>query len=246
MSLRTLTLAALLVGGCATTEQVKALEEEVGTLKTRVETLEKSGGERRGRRRGGGPREEAAKKIYEELSDLVAKGQMEPAKAKADELEKNFGSTTTFKRARKMIDELSVVGKPVPDSWKAGIEKWYQGESEVDLMTGTTLIVFWEVWCPHCKREVPELKATYDSFKGKGLDVVGLTKVTRSATEESVLAFVKEQGVTYPLAKENGDLSRDFNVSGIPAAAVVKDGKIIWRGHPARLSDELLNGWLGT
>ena len=45
-------------------------------------------------------------------------------------------------------------------------------------------------------------------------------------------------------AKENGDLSKHFNVSGIPAAAVVKGGKIVWRGHPGRLSDDMINGWL--
>ena len=38
-------------------------------------------------------------------------------------------------------------------------------------------------------------------------------------------------------------MSQHFNVSGIPAAAVVKDGKIVWRGHPARLTDEMIQGW---
>lgn len=245
MSVRTVALAALLVGGCATTEQVQQLEEQVTALTKRVEAVEAA------QAAGGGAavdpaKEEAAKKLYEEISQLVSKGEMEPAKAKAKELESKFAATTTFKRARKLIAELEVVGKPVPTNWASSMEKWYQGEGEVDLSKGTTLVVFWEVWCPHCRREVPELKATYESFKGKGLSVVGLTKITRSATEESVLEFVKEQGVSYPLAKENGDMSREFNVSGIPAAAVVKDGKIIWRGHPARLNDDMLNNWLGS
>ena len=245
MSVRTVALAALLVGGCATTEQVQQLEEQVTALTKRVEAVEAA------QAAGGGAavdpaKEEAAKKLYEEISQLVSKGEMEPAKAKAKELGSKYAATTTFKRARKLIAELEVVGKPVPTNWASSMEKWYQGEGEVDLSKGTTLLVFWEVWCPHCRREVPELKATYESFKGKGLSVVGLTKITRSATEESVLEFVKEQGVSYPLAKENGDLSREFNVSGIPAAAVVKDGKIIWRGHPARLNDDMLNSWLGS
>ena len=245
MSVRTVALAALLVGGCATTEQVQQLEEQVTALTKRVEAVEAA------QAAGGGAavdpaKEEAAKKLYEEISQLVSKGEMEPAKAKAKELGSKYAATTTFKRARKLIAELEVVGKPVPTNWASSMEKWYQGEGEVDLSKGTTLVVFWEVWCPHCRREVPELKATYESFKGKGLSVVGLTKITRSATEESVLEFVKEQGVSYPLAKENGDLSREFNVSGIPAAAVVKDGKIIWRGHPARLNDDMLNSWLGS
>ena len=50
--------------------------------------------------------------------------------------------------------------------------------------------------------------------------------------------------MTYPTAKENGDLSKHFNVSGIPAAAVVKGGKVVWRGHPGRLNDSMIDGWL--
>ena len=245
MSLRTAALAAAFLGGCATTEQFQALEEKVASLEEKVDTLEKSKGAAGGE--AVDPKqEEAAKALYEEITGLVQKGDMMTAKVKAGDLEKKYAATTTYKRARKLVAELEVVGNPVPANWSTSVEKWYQGEGEVDLMTGTTLLVFWEVWCPHCRREVPELKATYESFKGKGLDVVGLTKITRSATEEKVLEFMKEQTVSYPTAKENGDLSKAFNVSGIPAAAVVKDGKIIWRGHPARLNDEMLNTFLGS
>jgi hypothetical protein len=59
-----------------------------------------------------------------------------------------------------------------------------------------------------------------------------------------VRSFVTEKGVQYPVAKENGSLSSHFGVSGIPAAAVVKNGKVIWRGHPARLSEAMLKSWL--
>jgi thioredoxin-like negative regulator of GroEL len=50
--------------------------------------------------------------------------------------------------------------------------------------------------------------------------------------------------VDYPIAKETGELSRYFNVSGIPAAAVIKDGKVVWRGHPAQLKEDQLKSWL--
>ena len=75
--------------------------------------------------------------------------------------------------------------------------------------------------------------------------MIGLTKITRNSTEEQVTAFIKEKDVQYALAKEQGDsMSKRFGVSGIPAAAVVKDGKVVWRGHPARLKDEMIEGWL--
>ena len=96
----------------------------------------------------------------------------------------------------------------------------------------------------HCQREVPKLQALYDNLKGDGLQVVGLTKITKSATEEKVAEFITSRSVSYPVAKENGQASQHFGVSGIPAAAVIKDGKVIWRGHPARLSEAQLKSWL--
>jgi hypothetical protein len=56
--------------------------------------------------------------------------------------------------------------------------------------------------------------------------------------------FVTTHGLKFPVMKENGRVSSHFNVSGVPAAAVVQNGKIIWRGHPNTLSESLINSWL--
>ena len=187
--------------------------------------------------------EAEAQKIYGEINEALASGDMDTAKAKTEVCLKDFGRTKTASRCIRIKQELDVVGKSVDNPT---VEKWFVGDGEVDLQSGTTLVVFWEVWCPHCQREVPELEATHNKFKGKGLEVVGLTKITKSATEEKVADFVADQGVTYRMAKEDGSTSQAFAVSGIPAAAVVKDGKVLWRGHPGRLNDDMLEKFLGS
>ncbi|MDP6931333.1 MAG: TlpA disulfide reductase family protein, partial [Myxococcota bacterium] len=94
--------------------------------------------------------------------------------------------------------------------------------------------------CPHCQKEVPKLEKTHQDYKGR-MNVIGLTKLSKGVTAEDVNTFISEKEVSYPMAKENGDVSKHFAVQGIPAAALVKDGKIIWRGHPAGLNDEKLD-----
>ena len=227
------------------------LEARVKALENRIATLEKTLAQRltaieRKVAQGGGagaavdPKAEAA---YAEVTQLMAAGDYEQAKTKMAEFMKTYGSSSTAKKARRTYQELSVIGKTAPESWK--IEKWYQGESEVDLSSGkTTLLVFWEEWCPHCKREVPKMQTLYDGLKGEGLQVVGLTKITRSSTEEKVTSFIADKQISYPLAKESGEISSYFNVSGIPAAAVLKDGKVVWRGHPAQLNEAKLKAWM--
>ena len=134
--------------------------------------------------------------------------------------------------------EASVVGQQV-DSLQT---EWFQGEA--NGVEGTQLVVFFEVWCPHCRREAPRLQELYETLDDKGLEVVALTKLSRGVTEDQLAEFIKDNGMTYPVGRAPDTLARQLNVRGIPAAAVLKDGKVVWRGHPARLDESALAKWL--
>ena len=242
-------LASVLLTGCATADQVKDLQAKVDSLTVKVETLEKAPAAKAtpAAAKAGAEvdkeAETAAQALLKEMQELMGKGEIDGAKERLATLGSKYSATRTYRRAQKLGAELEVFGKDSPASLT--VDEWYVGDaSAVNFSKGTTLVVFWEIWCPHCKREVPNLQKTFDTYSSKGLQMVGLTKLTRSSTKEKAMDFIKEKNVTYPMAKENGDLSKHFNVSGIPAAAVVKDGKIVWRGHPARLSDEMIEAWL--
>ncbi len=210
----------------------KQMNEKFAALEKQIEVAGRSEAER----------ERLASQKYGQVNKLVADGKFLEAKTELAALMKDYGDTNSARRASRLQAELSVIGKDTPAS--LGVEQWFQGD-EVDLGSGkATLVVFWEEWCPHCKREVPKLEAVYNKFKDQGLQMVGLTKLSKGSTEEKVMEFIKSNNVSYPIAKENGDASSYFAVSGIPAAAVVKDGKVVWRGHPARLNDAMLEGWL--
>jgi len=138
-------------------------------------------------------------------------------------------------RTKQDLAEDAVVGKAA--KWE--IAEWMQGETTLDEGKAT-MLVFWEVWCPHCKREVPELEATYQKFKADGLNIVGITRLTRDTTPEQLATFLSENNVTYPIARDDGTMGEHYAVKGVPAAALVKDDKIVWRGHPASLNEQML------
>jgi peroxiredoxin len=240
-SMVVLLLAGLWSAGCSDPE----LEKRVMDLETKIGELEKRGPAGPGAAPAGNPEEEqAAANLLKEATEAADKLDLDTAKAKLAELKSKFGATRAAKAAVRLEDEMSVVGK---DEAPLTVEKWFQG-SEADVKDGkATLYVFWEVWCPHCKREVPKLSETYNKFNSKGLEVVGLTKMSRDITEQQVTEFIQQNKVAYPIAKEQGDsLSQAYGIRGIPAAAVVKDGKVVWRGHPAKLTDEMIQGWIGS
>jgi thiol-disulfide isomerase/thioredoxin len=225
-------------------KKVAALQERVDSLEKQVQTLKLQVAQGGAAAPDTAALDAEAEKEYGEITALVNAGKTEEAKARLAEARKKYARSRYAQPLVTMATELDVVGKANPDDW--GIEKWYQGQSEVDLTSDskTTLVVFWEEWCPHCRREVPKMQQIYQNFKGQGLQVVGLTKVNKTATEEKVTKFIEDQKVAYPMAKEDGKASEFFAVRGIPAAAVVKDGKVVWRGHPARLTDAQIKAWL--
>ena len=230
-------LACFALCSLVVAQTVDELQQKIDALTIRVEALE------------GKPIEEApdlgrkqARELYDEVDQLLAQGKLEQAHRVIADFNRVHAGTPTATWTGSLLREMEVVGKDAPGDWF--IEEWYQGESNADLNgSGVTLLLFWESWCPHCRNEVPKFQTIHETQGRDGLQVVGVTRLTRDATEESVKSFVRENGVSYPIARESGELANYFNVKGIPAVAVIKGGKIVWRGHPQRLTDSMLSGW---
>lgn len=228
------------------------LKKDLDAIKLQLQNLDKKIDSAKLRGGGGGAtasatpeEEEKASQLRTNLMKLIGEGEMGKAKGVMAELDKSYKNTSAWKSLqRRTAPELKVVGKKVPQaSIGKNIDSWYV-EGETNLDSGVTLLVFWEVWCPHCKKEMPELVELYNARNKQGLKILGLTRLTKSSTEEKVQKFVQDNELNYPVAKENGKIAPMFNVSGIPAAAVVKDGEIIWRGHPNGITDALWDKWL--
>ncbi|MFQ5767307.1 MAG: TlpA family protein disulfide reductase [Acidobacteriota bacterium] len=228
-------------------DRVSQLQSQVQALTRRIIALEREVA--RLKKRGAGSPVDQAKEAeaaaaFKPIRQLLTDGRVEEARPQLASFREKYAATRAGKQAAVLLREVAVVGKQAPADWR--IQKWFQGEGEIDLAhsTGPTLLVFWESWCPHCRREVPKLQSLYVKYHHEGLQVVGLTQVNRGATEKSVTDFVAQNKIEYPIAREDGSLSVHFGVRGIPAVAVVKDGKVVWRGHPARVTDKLVNLWL--
>lgn len=190
--------------------------------------------------RGPNPADEAAAQaLYNEVTEAITKGDIPTAKAKLDQLLTEYPSSRSATRAQRTKNELDVVGKAelTPE-----VEYWFQGDHDENARV--TILVFFEVWCPHCRRELPELNATWSRWAGQGLQVEGYTKLTKTSTDERVREFLAEQDIGFAIAKETGAMSQYYAVSGIPAVAVVQDHEVIWRGHPGRITDDMIRDWL--
>lgn len=214
--------------------RVEALEAKVKELEAKPASAPADGGP--------SDRDRQAYETFQKLQAAMQKSDFEEAKKIADQMEKDFADIPPAMQAIAEIrKELSLIGADAPGF---DAQKWFTGKPTTLTEGKATLVVFWEVWCPHCRREVPRLQEVHDKFASKGLNIVGLTQVSNGKTDDEVAEFLKENKVTYPNAKVDEKPSEAFVVGGIPAAAIVKNGKIVWRGHPGGLTDEVLQGWL--
>lgn len=233
-----LALVSLVLTGCAQKSELDATNERLKALEEKIATLEKAPPGKGGAPAASSEEEEAATKLMSEVQEAMKGNDYATAKTKIAELSSKYSATRAGKAAARMATEVNLIGA---DAGPIEVEKWYQGKANY-ADSKATLVVFWEVWCPHCKKELPKLAEEEAKYKAKGVQIVAMTKVTKSATDEKVEEFIKESKAKFPIGKEKDQsMSKAFAVSGIPAAALVKDGKVIWRGHPARLDDATLD-----
>jgi len=234
-------LLSLSLVGCALKSDVDALNARVAKLEESAKAAPK--GPTTAAPAASTEDEAAASKMMEEIQTALKANDYPKAKSMLAEIQAKYSATRAGKAAVRMATEVNVVGT---DAKPIEVQKWFTKEQGSLADNKVTLVVFWEAWCPHCKKEVPLLPARLDKYKSKGLGIIALTKVTKSSTDEIVDTFVKENKLNFPVGKEpeGGPMSAAYAVSGIPAAALVKDGKVIWRGHPARLTDDVLEKFL--
>lgn len=94
------------------------------------------------------------------------------------------------------------------------------------------LLYFWAIWCPSCQAVKPELVKLRQKISEDQLEILGIN-VGSGDSFERVRRYQKAHPVPYKILYDSdGDVTRTFDVRGIPLFVVVdKNGAIIYRDH---------------
>lgn len=161
------------------------------------------------------------------------------------QLVNDFPKDRLSKNARSNLSALKLLGKPAP---ALELNEWVGDDlgTLADMKGSPVLLVFWATWCPHCRKAMPKIEnEVWQKYRDQGLKVVGVTKNSRGQTTDKVKEYLGENGYTLPVAIDPGGTSRNYGVSGIPAAALVdKNGNVVFRNHPAQVTSELIEKYL--
>ena len=124
--------------------------------------------------------------------------------------------------------ELVAVGVPVPAYRTislAGDSVSLAGERGK-----VVLLNVWATWCHPCRDEIPELQAVHERYRGRGLELVGVS-VDAEGAHDQIRAFMTEFRMTYPIWLDPDErISTQFLVVGVPATFLIdRAGVLRWR-----------------
>lgn len=132
--------------------------------------------------------------------------------------------------------------KGLPATWIQGapIKQWEKDKVYV--------FEFWATWCGPCISAIPHLDAVHKQICAKNIpaQIIGVNIKDRH-TPAKLKKFLAEQPVSpgYAIAVDTDKSTENLwlrprKVIGIPHAIAIKNGNVIWYGHPVRLTAELV------
>jgi len=91
------------------------------------------------------------------------------------------------------------------------------------------LVDFWATWCPPCVAEMPNILATYEKYREKGFEVIGISLDDDKAALEK---FVADQKLPWPQHFDgkgmDGEIATRYAIGRLPATFLLgKGNKII-------------------
>lgn len=150
------------------------------------------------------------------LSDNAKNGVMSPY---YQSVKKNYDREV----ARKKAEEAVQPGNVAPDFTLKTIDG---KDFSLSSLKGKYVVIdFWGSWCGWCIKGIPEMKKTYDKYKGK-IEFVG---VDSGDTEEDWKAAVKQHGLPWinVINSEDPNVVALYGVRGFPTKFVIDpEGKV--------------------
>jgi len=138
--------------------------------------------------------------------------------------------TTEYCKKGKKLWAKSLLGQQAPEF---EVEGWIS--EKPNLKNKFVLIDFWGIYCPQCKKAIPELNEISKKFKNK-LVVVGVA----DNSKELVLSMKSHKIEYYSAFDTQRKLKRKYEVQGIPHVVIVApDNTIVWEGFPFLQADRL-------
>jgi thiol-disulfide isomerase/thioredoxin len=177
---------------------------------------------------------DVAAAAYATFGDILSKNLDKDYRAAGEKMK-----TGAVRRARLLS------GDPVKVSGKTLDGKPF----DISQYKGKVVVVdFWATWCGPCRAELPNLKAVYEKYHSRGLEVVG---VSLDNSKEDLANFLKANDLPWKILVStepnrsgfDNPIADQYGISGIPTVFLMnRDGKVVSLAARGEQLGELVNG----
>ncbi len=183
----------------------------------------------------------ASKALYALAGMLLGEADSEGARRVFGEITERYANTSLASKAEQKLEGIRLIGSMAPP---LHIKEWI-GETPPGgngYEAKLTLLDFWAIWCPHCRRNIPKMERLLANYRKRGVSVVGITRDREGLGVEQVREFIKSHAMGYPTGMDDeGKTSQEMAVKSIPCVVIVgPEGRIRWHGHPDNLTDKVI------
>ena len=107
------------------------------------------------------------------------------------------------------------------------------------------LLDFWSPWCGPCRREMPNIKAVYDKYKGDKFDVVSIAVWEREPVDVTIETAAKLGMDWNQINNGQREPAELYGVEGIPHLILFgPDGTILKRGFHGAEIDQIVSSYI--
>lgn len=106
-----------------------------------------------------------------------------------------------------------------------------------------TMLNVWTTFCGYCIEEMPTLQSLSETYKGQGLQIIGIVSDVTTANDATVQDILDTAGVTYPQILASDELRDGFlgDIQSVPTTIFVdSSGQIIGKPYVGMRDKE---GW---
>lgn len=141
-------------------------------------------------------------------------------------------------------------GAEVGESWPDFSLRTFDGApiSRADLEGQAVLLVFWNTWCPSCRRELPEINRHAQQLAGEGVVILAVNTGINDS-ERRARSYWQQQGFLFPSAYDRTfEVGQAFRILGVPTIYLIDSQGVVrykQAGLPADLEGRVAELFVG-
>jgi peroxiredoxin len=108
-----------------------------------------------------------------------------------------------------------------------------------ELKGRVVMLNFWSAACPPCRDEMPGMQKVFDDLKEKGFTILA---VNVNDHPETARDFLRQNGYTFPVVKDDGNVGALYEVAFIPKTFILDRDGVVRYVHDGLIQEaELLS-----